>query len=35
MFYNEALIGIEANTTTYPIRELERLGTENSTSEKR
>jgi len=26
MFYNEALIGIEANTTTYPIRELERLG---------
>ncbi len=25
-YYNEALIGIEANFTTYPIRELERLG---------
>ena len=25
-YYNNALIGIEANFTTYPIRELERLG---------
>ena len=26
MYYNNALIGIEANFSTYPIRELERLG---------
>lgn len=26
MYYNEALIGIETNFSTYPIRELERLG---------
>lgn len=26
MYYNKALIGIEANYTTYPIRELQRLG---------
>lgn len=25
-YYNEALVGIEANFSTYPIRELERLG---------
>lgn len=26
MYYNNALIGLEANFSTYPIRELERLG---------
>lgn len=26
IFYNNALVGIEANFSTYPIRELERLG---------
>ena len=26
MYYNNALVGIEANFTTYPIQELERLG---------
>lgn len=26
MYYNNALLGIEANFSTYPIRELERLG---------
>ena len=24
-YYNEALVGIEANFTTYPIKELDRL----------
>ena len=28
-YYNTALVGIEANFSTYPIRELERLGYEN------
>ncbi len=28
-YYNDALIGIEANFSTYPIKELERLGYEN------
>lgn len=28
-YYNSALVGIEANFSTYPIRELERLGYEN------
>lgn len=28
-YYNSALIGIEANFSSYPIRELERLGYEN------
>ena len=26
MYYNKALIGIETNFSTYPVRELERLG---------
>ncbi len=29
MYYNNALIGIEANFSTYPIKELERLGYNN------
>lgn len=29
MHYNEALIGVESNFSTYPIRELERLGYTN------
>lgn len=28
MYYNEALVGIEANFSTYPIKELDRLGYE-------
>ena len=28
-YYNEALVGLEANFSTYPIKELERLGYRN------
>lgn len=29
MYYNEALIGVETNYSTYPVKELERLGYRN------